>query len=238
MAERHWLDDLARGLAGGASRREALRFLGASLIGVLAAPALVEPPAAQAQQCRNPRTCGTSTPCCPSFRCESGTCQPLRKCSKQNPRCPAGTTCCQRAGDKTGTCIQTCTAPKILNTSTCACECPAGTEFVNGTCVQTCTAGANNCPPNNCVCSGDTGHCVQTGFDRVVPCSLDTDCQAGQRCVSGVICAGACGAGGEPCPAGQQCHVNYGCVPACNSNNADCSTGYICSDNACVPACA
>lgn len=173
----HWLDDVARGLAGGMPRRRALRWLGGGLAGALVGLlASAEPPTAQAApkrdlcngQCRVTQRCCTSTtrpPVCVSIQTDS------QNCGACGRRCPADFDCCG------GRCVDLDT--HVAHCGTCGNRCAPGQTCSGGTCRGACglevcgQAEVNTCDDNN-----HCGGCFQL-------------CESPRCCVNGV-CQEAC----------------------------------------------
>jgi hypothetical protein len=186
VAGQDWLDDLARGLANGRSRRSMLRTLGAGLAGAMLAhlssrsvEAQQAPTCAdQGQSCDRRRCCqglscvtaGANKVCCPNSQvCGRTCCPPGSRCviSGGRPRCvcdaiscPTG--CCQ--GGTNGT----CTAQSASACGTNGVTCTICTE-TSGTCVGgVCKCGSGpaclegqtcvggTCIPNNEICEPGT----------------------------------------------------------------------------------
>ena len=175
------IDAIARGLASGMSRREALRKGGAALLG---AAALTPSDAWAAATGRCPRhrvRCAGS--CCPAGE----VClPPKRKHGKRQCGCPAHTTrcggqCLQLQSDvhNCGRCGHKCASGQLCLHGQCAC--PAGDIMCAGACItvahdpnncgacghrcgpnQVCAAGqcATECPPGQTNCNGA---CVDLG---------------------------------------------------------------------------
>src|SRR5438045_3667846 len=125
-----WLDQWARAVAGGLSRRELLRRAGAGLAGAAIA-ALLPREAAAARAGRQLDCCGGSC---------VGTPTDARNCGACGQACPAGATCCH------GSCVS-CPAGQAVNPLTCGCctvasdqhpepNCTADTECCSGACVS------------------------------------------------------------------------------------------------------
>ena len=94
ITEEHSFDELARGLASGISRRQALKVLGGSLAGGLLAVFGVGGVAAADEECKpNGKKCRKNAQCC-SGSCANGTCA----------ACPSGT-----VELSNGTCATPCT---------------------------------------------------------------------------------------------------------------------------------
>jgi hypothetical protein len=98
-------DDLARGLASGMSRREALKLLGGGLAGGLLVFLGVGRAAADPPGCkRNGKHCKRDEQCC-SGNCESGTC--AAACVSNGGSCTSSSQCCNGVC-KGGTCDSAC----------------------------------------------------------------------------------------------------------------------------------
>jgi hypothetical protein len=151
----HWIDDLARAAAGGLSRREALRRLGAGLAGgVLAAllpgPARAQPSEACREFCMENLTGAARGACLArgGGLCQACALDPERLCTPTDPDAPtAGVIRCCAANQDCGS--PGCVPPPFASVATC----PAGT---------TPCFSAGCCPPGTvCVDDGSTqARCV------------------------------------------------------------------------------
>jgi hypothetical protein len=94
------LDDLALGLAGGISRRQALKLLGGGLAGSLLGILGGVGEAAVGECKRNGNVCKNDWQCC-SGKCEGGTCA---ECVSNSISCTADSECCSGICSPTGTC--------------------------------------------------------------------------------------------------------------------------------------
>lgn len=102
ITEEHSFDGLARGLASGMSRRQALKLLGASLAGgLLALFGGVGAASAADAGCKRPgKKCSTNSQCCSEI-CANGTCA----CITVGRSCHHPSDCCSGICDpKVGTC--------------------------------------------------------------------------------------------------------------------------------------
>lgn len=215
------LDGISRVLAGGLSRRQALRQLG--VVVVAGGTALVEPEVASAAaagkcakgttQCCvcvstsiDPNNCGACGQVC-SFpnataRCVSGTCQIAS--------CNAGFADCNRVASD-GCEVNLNTDPN--NCGSCGTKCSSGQTCVNGVCTGRLTNGAA-CTSNS-QCS--SGACVPSAADPNSSICCATACAA----------AGGCGATGFCLSGGSGCQVA--------SSATVCATAS-CSGNVFTPA--
>jgi len=105
--------------------------------------------------------------------------------------------------------------------------CPAGQVCARGTCVAPCfehsCADDQTCTPE--------GDCVDTTcYHQEV--ELGMPCPAGQRCIHGPLCVGACD--GISCPHGQECVAGH-CQDLCAV--LTCNADEVCADGACIPTC-
>lgn len=222
MPETNALDEIARGLAGGMSRRDALRRGGAAF----AAAVSLSPADAWAKatgRCPKHRVACDGR-CCPSGQvCIH---PKRRKGQKRAPKphcgCPAHTTHCH------GKCVHTQTDPH--NCGHCGHHCATGEHCSRGVC--TCPQGRTKCgsacrelasDPNNC---GACGHACGAGE----VCSAGhclTSCPSGTvNCNGGCVALGSdpnnCGACGHVCAAGMVCSSGA-CVSNCPSGTTNCS---------------
>jgi hypothetical protein len=161
-------DELAKGLASGeVSRGQAIRLMGAALVGgtLASVPGIAW---ATPRPKPNGRRCKTNS------QCQSGNCND-RVCVG----CPSGTTECDRTvgeGPPGPQCVPDCPPEQVLNTARCQCVVPTG--GTNLTCIcgdfserLVCSAGST-CPDDRTsicrdVCGGEP---VNT------PCTPDDIC--------------------------------------------------------------
>lgn len=251
------LDAIARGLARGMSRREALRTGGAAFVAAMA----LSPSDAWAK----------ATGRCPHHRVKChGKCCPRgeicihpkrhkkhKHAAKPKCGCPPHTKrhkgkCvhvhtdahnCGQLGHKCGP------GQQCLNGQ---CVCPAGQSLCGGTCVDTannpshcgscgaiCATGTvcigstclNTCPPGTTACNGT---CVSTVSDPNNCGSCGHACSAGQVCVNGA-CAGSCPGGLTACSG--SC-VDMNIDPSnCGTCGHICPTSQVCSSGTCTGSC-
>jgi hypothetical protein len=208
------LDSIARGLAQGMSRREALRKGGAAFVAAMA----LSPSDAWARvtgRCPHHRhRCGSK--CCPSG--EVCLHPKRRKHAKHAPKprcgCPANTKRCR------GKCVRVRT--DVHNCGRCGHKCGPGHICAKGKCV---------CPPSHNVCSGacvnlasNSKHCGQCG----------RTCPAGTTCLGG-SCVNLCPAGTTECSG--SC-VNLHSDPGnCGACGAACAAGAVCVNGVCGGGC-
>lgn len=208
------LDMIARGLAGGMSRREALRVGGAALVGAVAiSPA--DAWAAATGRCPHHRVRCHGT-CCPAGE----VCLPPRRkggkrrcgCPDHKRRCSGR---CVNVHDDVrncGTCGHACASGQVCANGVCAC--PSGQAMCSGVCVT--LAG----DPKNC---GACGHACATG-EVCAAGQCATQCPAGQANCGGICIDTAtdpanCGACGTACPTGEAC---VGGVCGCPAGQTNC----------------
>ncbi len=216
------LDAIARGLARGMSRRQALRTGGALLLGTT----FLTPAQAWAKVKGKPK----------SKRC------PRHHVSCNHQCCPPGEICFHPKAKKHG---KHAPKPKPY------CACPPRSKRCKGKCVNTgkdasnCGRCGNTCPPGQ-FCSGGKCGCpagrTQCGNTCVNPSSDPNNCGAcGHVCAEGTTCAsGACVGGG--CPAGTtNCSgacVNVTSDPGnCGACGQVCTAGTVCAGGTCVISC-
>ena len=206
------LDTIARGLAGGMSRRDALRTGGAAL----AATFVLSPSSALARVTKR----------CPHHRvkCNGKCCPPGEVClhpkrkrhQRRKPKphcgCAPGTVRCK------GKCVHLKT--DAHNCGRCGHKCGRGQQCLRGRCVTACPAGQMFCG----------GACINVQTDP-------KNCGGcGQKCRPGGVChKGACL---NVCPSGYT-ECNGGCVNLssdaanCGACGAVCARGTVCSHGTC-----
>jgi hypothetical protein len=181
----HWLDDVARAVARGESRRRALRRIGGGLLGATLAVVLGKEASAQAS-CPPLRTrCGAV---CVNLNNDKNNCgQCGRVCSATDQTCKGGQCQCPplRQTVCNGACVNTNNDKN--NCGQCGRVCSASG--------QTCQGGSCNCPPlrqtvcnNACVdTNNDTSNCGRCG--RV--CTANETCRGGACMPRGGATSGA-----------------------------------------------
>ena len=156
----HWFDDLARSIAGGLSRRAALRRIGVGIAGGLLGSFLGGQAWAQPQRVCQPGEAACGPRCCPAGQaCCGGRCTRLdsvQNCGACGVSCGAGATC--QGGRCVGSapavqgacppgqvqcptgCVDTSTDP--LNCGSCGAVCGQGNENYQVLCeAGVCTRG-------------------------------------------------------------------------------------------------
>jgi Stigma-specific protein, Stig1 len=205
------LDSIARGLAGGMSRREALKAGGAALIGGVA----MTPADAW----------GAVTGHCPAHRVKChGTCCPRGEVCLP-PQHKGGTLHCgcpHRQSRCAGKCVNLLSDPH--NCGRCGHSCGANQHCQNGTC---------HCPSGQTICSGA---CVTLATNPKHCGSCGKACPAGEKCVSG-RCQAQCPPGQAIC--GGACVDQMTDASACGASCVDCnSLPFVaqahCSNGTCV----
>jgi len=165
-------DELAMALAGGVSRRDALRRIGGGLAGALLASLGLS----KSWGAPNPPGTGTGTGCgnvCqaatgfnPNDKGQTATKAAYNACVKACDACTtSGGNPCIAAGGGVECCTgdqvccnshcahTTCTVTgQTFNSTTCQCECPAGTEVCGGNCVSFCPSPTTRLPDCTCAC--------------------------------------------------------------------------------------
>jgi hypothetical protein len=237
MEMRDDFDALARELAQGLSRREALRrvcggFAGAILASLGAGRAWGAPNPcasycnslrhpAQRKNCNNAcKQCGDNVQnVCPALDSDKVAC------------CNQGTGCCSGACTPLGTaqncrgCGDTCPGVTVCVSAMAGCQCPSGTALCGTTCcANTCCNGAccnagEACLNGACTaastCSGDacTGTLVICGSSG--ECSCYAIAEGGNLCLSGGV------AQPQSCTTSADCPAGYACAkggPVCAQN--------------------
>jgi hypothetical protein len=183
-------DQLSKSLATSVSRRQAMKVLGATAIGGVAA--LFGARGASAHhnaRCKDiGDNCRSNAECCE------------RVCVDFHCVCPGGTVLCPGTNE----CLPACPGGRIFNPDTCECECPPGTspcgEF---TCCTTNTSCCNAQGFGFCCPQGTT--CCEVSFQC---CPPGTQCTQ-QGCVSL-----QCTTPGRLCFSSNECGQNCQCVNA------------------------
>jgi Stigma-specific protein, Stig1 len=252
------LDTIARGLARGMSRREALRTGGAALVATVAA----SPADALARVTGH---CSHHRVKCHGKCCPAGEVCLHPKARKHRPRpkprcgCRPGTVRCNGTcvalrtdAHNCGKCGHKCGAGQVCTGGRCISKCPAGESVCSGACVslatnpQHCGKCANKCAPGG-VCH--QGGCLNSCPSGYSPCqggcvnlhSDTSNCGAcGQVCATGAVCAnGTCSSN---CPSGQATCAGTCVSLATDPDNCDgcgrvCGSTQACVDGACSSSC-
>lgn len=207
------LDTIARGLADGMSRRDALRLGGAAVVGM----AGLMPSEAWAVTCPRGRV-RCAGKCCPAGE----VClPPSRPGGTKHCGCPHHLTRCG------GRCVNLHT--NVHDCGACGHQCPSGATCTNGRCV--CPSGQTACSGRCVSLSNNAQHCGTCGN----ACPQGQTCSGGRcqaACPSGETnCSGSCvnlksdasncGACGHACPSDQVCQSGS-CV-SCGSGLTACS---------------
>jgi hypothetical protein len=232
----HWLDDLARAMAGGVSRRRALGrvaalFGGAALATVLPAAASADSDDNRAGPCdefceRLPRDLRDR--CRDEAKHGHGLCYDCGPLGDNKGIC--GKVCCPTGQDcLNGTCVGCATGQSLV----CSPHCSQGQALQ---CVAVCGASGAPCPPGTTCCGAS---CTDTTGDANNCGACGTKCGPGQTCSAGRCTGGAAGCtSSAQCPAGQVCCAGA-CVPLntatnCGACGISCATGQHCVNGACV----
>ena len=166
------IDTIARGLAGGMSRREALTAGGAALVGVVT----MSPTDALAK----------ATGHCPKGRlvCNGKCCPAGQRCitlphkkgkkAKRGCGCPAHTVLCR------GKCVNF--ASDVRNCGRCGHACARGQVCARGVCSKTCPAGTTACAGGCVALATDPRNCGKCG----------TACGAGKLLLKRHVCELVC----------------------------------------------
>ena len=214
----HSFDELAKGLANGSfSRGQALRWIGAALLGGV----LASIPGVALAHHRPDHTGG------------SGSGPPSEIPPTGSQGCPAPKI------RKRGQCVcptdPTCRTPKVQNPTTCECECSSNQEECFGLCCSTdevCASG---------ICCPSDNYCAT--FDQC--CASDDVCTPlGGCCPSENACFGFCCASDEVCaplggccPSDNYCSLSLECCASeerCTAGGC-CSSGNVCGIECCEP---
>jgi hypothetical protein len=242
-------DALARELARGLSRREALHRLAGGFAGALLATLGLERAGAAApggnSACAH--WCHSLPPGPDTDHCTSDAAHGQGLCYQCGPAAPAGhpdlcsiaglgATCCPATAPDC--CGGRCT--NVLGDSSncgqCGMACAAGESCLNGQCTGDCPFCASLCPLPHPRCGP---LCCPVGADcqidegphgLIYSCSCPAD-QCGNVCVDLQTDASNCGACGVTCSARESC-VNGRCT--CTSSAATCPGGGSCCSGLCV----
>jgi hypothetical protein len=222
------LDQLARALAAGTSRRQVVKALGGLALGALLAPcrgAVLADPKKPPKHCKSDADCGPCSSCIPSLDHPSqGVCSSdCRSCETCN-----GSACVRISG----LCCSNADCPSfspICDTSFSMCvECVSNADCLRGTCCQglctdaalpyccssgtlcnqlccgsTCCLGNETCSNGQCIqsCSSGLLACASSGNSVVTCCPSDTHCCGAGCCLSGWECCDS--VRGLCCPTGK-----------------------------------
>ena len=213
-------DDLTKALATSTSRRQALKALGASVVGGILGLSGIDTALAKKPLCRgNGSKCSLGQQCCSGY-CANNvcTCPPAPACNRACP-CPSDSTC------QNGTCVATTTTSTTTTsttTTTPMCLPGGSTCLSNSQCCSDlcCTgiAGVATCCPTGTVCLNN-GTCATL-------CTSDADCSSGCSCAPDIDGVNFCTSGGVgttciqdiDCPTGLFCAIGAGvgvCLTAC-----------------------
>lgn len=221
MAADGVLETIARGLARGMSRREALRVGG----GAVAAAMVSSPAEALA---RKTRRCAAHQIKCNGHCCPIGeVCihppppKHRRKGRHYTPPkpycgCAPGT---KRCGNQ---CVHITT--DVNNCGLCGHKCPPNSSCHNGMCVNTCPSATTQC----------LGGCVDLQTDSRNCGSCGAACAAGTSCANGT-CVGDCPAGTTTC--GASCVKLASDPDNCGACGQGCPNGSACVDGTCSSSC-
>ena len=200
------LDAIARGLANGMSRREALQKGGAAFLGAVAmTPA--DAYAAATGHCPHNRVKCNGTCCPPGEVCLP----PKKKHGNRRCGCPAHTSLCR------GKCSNL--QSDVRNCGHCGHKCAPSQVCVHGKCT---------CAPGQAVCAGA---CVTLAHDPKNCGKCGHKCGSGQVCSSG-NCAAGCPSGHTNCHG--SCADLASDAQHCGSCGAVCAAGQVCSNGQCV----
>ncbi|MGC4116259.1 MAG: hypothetical protein QM765_17110 [Myxococcales bacterium] len=224
-----------------------------------------------------PVGCSSNVGCAAGQACVNGKCE---------YSCAAGQTLCagycvdlQSSSANCGACGLACAAGTVcsagvcVGSATCAADtdCPAGQACVNGKCTGsalTCQQAGGTCGaltaagvdcPAGFVANGSAGSCAPGGgccMPSTTTCGVDSECPAGEACVSGqcqVSCeaaGGKCGAltaAGVLCDPGYESNGSAGvcfagggcCTPKTTGclTDADCGSAMLCFAGVCELSC-
>jgi hypothetical protein len=194
----HPFDELSKALAGAMSRREALRRLGAGLVGAFLASlglggagVQAAPPCPSGQircndVCVDTKTdtqnCGHCGVVCPTgMQCING------KCGQGGGPCQAGQTRCK------GRCVDL--RSDVNNCGACGVVCGTGRVCSAGSCQASTCSDPHDCPesPTMFGCGGNPSCACAQMVDGTSRCTLCrgfcTDCTRDTDCPAGYVCA-------------------------------------------------
>jgi Stigma-specific protein, Stig1 len=215
------LDTIARGLAGGMSRRQALLKGGAAFLGAIA----LTPGEALAKTRHGKKKCPHHRVSCNGHCCPAGqVCVTKHKhgrkikscgCAHHQTKCHGHCVNTKTDPHNCGHCGHHCTHGHICHHGRCVC--PSGAHLCSGACVtlasdpHNCGACGHRCPSGQVCARGTCAHGCPTGT---------VDCAGG--CVSTASDANNCGACGHVCPAGSVC-ASGTCTTTCPSGTVACA---------------
>jgi hypothetical protein len=235
-------DELTKTLATLTSRRQALKTLGATVVGAVLGLSGIGTVFAR---CRSAgKKCKKSAQCCKHGVCIGGKC-----CSRSHAClstcCASGATCC-KGTCCAGTCTdcgsgQTCLLSDPNSCGSCGKVCPANQACFGGLC--TCLPPETECSDGSCClgncCTGSSGGtiCCDPGWPCcLTPGGFPSCCDAGTTCCSGSAGAACCAAGEECCKgsAGTECcPTGKHCCPGSDGTPNCCPTGHCCPSGCC-----
>lgn len=235
------IDTVARGLASGMSRREALRAGGAALVGTVALTPS-DAWAAISGSCPTGRVSCHGT-CCPSGEVclprSSSIPRPHCGCRSGQTRCNGQCVHLATNHQNCGRCGHACSAGQVCRSSKCVTPC--GTTGATCTFGSCCTGGVCDQSTHKCVaqppCIGTactSTCCTGTVCDNVhavnpacrmptgAPCNVDNDCGVQDYCAAGVCTTGtSMRRSGAYCDDGDDCLSSL----TCDTTNNVCCAG-------------
>src|SRR6266516_2204766 len=140
MSAEPWIDNLARTLATGQSRRAALKQLVGGIAGALLASTLPGRAASAAKCQPKGGSCSSDSDCCSGLTCQSGECRPS-KCQQKGGSCASDSDCCSGLVCSSGV----CTAPTTPKCQPKGGPCASDSDCCSG---QICRGGV--CGPAKC----------------------------------------------------------------------------------------
>lgn len=192
----HWIDNLARRLAGGGvTRRQALRSITGAVAGA-AATSLASAVPTEAAQGGNSACAEFCQNLPPTQRgaCVSAAAHGGGICFECGPLAPAPAPGTVRALCG-GRCV-TCGGGQLLNPTTCQCFCPTGTVLCNGRCTANVCSGGQvfnstscrcECPNGTVACNGECSNNICSNGQVFNPATCRCECPTGT-----VLCNGQC----------------------------------------------
>jgi hypothetical protein len=176
-------DELTKTLATSTSRRQALKTLGATVVGAVLGLSGIG--TALAKCGKTGAKCSKNKPCCKGLKCCKGKCCGemccAGKCCGANKTCVSKKCVCLPPFETcNGRCVDTMTDRH--NCGRCGIDCPSGSVCCGGIC---CLSGEACCNGRCTDTMMDLGHCGSCVNSCITKCNCGSD-NCGIRCCSGV----------------------------------------------------